>query len=98
MGLPLYESHGLGAVDDAACITTVGQTGKVPTLSALKAGDQPTHCAVCHLLRAVNGSVTPSIVAFIVPAAQTADTRLAFDEIIAAEHSVRSSRAPPQIA
>jgi len=93
----MYESHALAA-DDAACVTIPGATGETPTMAALENGDQPTHCAVCHLLRAVNGSVTPSIVALIVPATQTADTRLALDLIIAAEHSVRSSRAPPQFA
>ena len=94
-GLPLYESHGLGATDDAACVTTVGQTGDVQTVSALQASEQPAHCAVCHLLRAVRGSVTPNIVSLPIPAPQSANARLVADLIIATEHSVRTSRAPP---
>src|SRR5262245_30596170 len=66
-GLPLYESHGLGAADDAACVTTGEKSGH-DVMSAPGADDAPKHCAVCHLLRAVNGSITPGIVALTAPA------------------------------
>jgi hypothetical protein len=94
-GLPLYESHGLGAADDAACLTTVGQTGSDTTVSALESNDQPAHCAVCHLLRAVNGSITPSVVTLTVPAPLSGNVGRHVDPTIAAQYSVRASRAPP---
>jgi hypothetical protein len=95
-GLPLYESHGLVGADDAACITVPGSTGGTPTMAALVDTDQPTHCAVCHLLRAVNGSVAPAIVSFTVPVPQSVNSRLIVDLTFATEQSVRTSRAPPQ--
>jgi hypothetical protein len=94
-GLPVYESHGLGAADDAACVTAVGQKGGDTTVSAIETDDQPAHCAVCHLLRAVNGSITPSVVSLNVPGPLSASTGRLVDLIFAAEHSVRTSRAPP---
>jgi hypothetical protein len=92
--LPLFESHGLGAADDAACVTTVGQRGGA-TMSALESGVQPAHCAVCHLLRAVNGSIAPGIVSLTVPAPLSAISGRPVDPTLAAQYAVRSSRAPP---
>ena len=97
-GLPLYESHGLVGADDAACVTVPGSKGETPTMSALVDSDRPAHCAVCHMLRAVNGSITPAVVSFTVPAPQSVNSRLIVDLTIATEQSVRASRAPPQFA
>ena len=93
-GLPLYESHGLGAADDAACVTAGEKSGR-DVMSAPGADDAPKHCAVCHLLRAVNGSVTPGTVALTVPAELSAASGRPLDLLVATDHSVRASRAPP---
>ena len=94
-GLPLYESHGLGAADDAACLSGVNPRDSRPTMSALETKDQPAHCAVCHLLRAVNGTITPTTVSLAVPEPLQARARRIVDATIAADHSVQTSRAPP---
>ena len=96
-GLPLYESHGLGAADDAACVSALNRQDSKPTLSAPEPEDRPGHCAVCHLLRAVGGATTPSIVALAVPAPLLASARHIVDTTIAADYSVRASRAPPRL-
>jgi hypothetical protein len=92
--LPLYESHALDA-DDAACLAA--GAGKAPQTITTRTTDdrQPTHCAVCHLLRAVSGTVTPSIAAFVIPAASSSAIGRVDGALIAVEESLSSSRAPP---
>jgi hypothetical protein len=92
--VPLFESHGLGAADDAACVTTVGLRGGA-AVSALESGDRTAHCAVCHLLRAVNGSIAPGIISLTVPVPLLAIPGRPVDPTIAAQYAVRASRAPP---
>ncbi|MGH9384077.1 MAG: hypothetical protein ACRD2N_07325 [Vicinamibacterales bacterium] len=94
-GLPLYESHGIGAADDAACLSAGSQQASTAAMSALELDGQPTHCAVCHLLRAVNGTITPSVVSLAIPAPLPASTLRILDTTTAADHSVRACRAPP---
>lgn len=94
-GLPLYESHRFGEPDDAACLTAAGKAGRSQTLTTADSDGQPEHCAVCHLLRAVGGSLTPGIVSLPVPATLSASARPSTDVVRATESSVRASRAPP---
>ena len=96
-GLPLYESHGLIGADDAACLGIGGPgSNATPTLSARVSDDQPpTHCAVCHLLRAVNGTVTPLVASLTVPEASAVNASLVADPTRATPCSIRASRAPP---
>jgi hypothetical protein len=95
--LPFFEAHPLGFDDDTACETVAIPAPSAPVqLTPVDNGDRaPTHCLLCHLMRAMNGAVhvdvarisAPIITAPALPAADLPARSVALSSC--------SSRGPP---
>lgn len=95
--LPLYEAHPLGLADDSACLTAPGRGESTPTkLEAAVAGEgQPSHCYVCHLMRAMSGAVASDEARLVVPLDLTSGQALSDSSAFTAVQAAPSSRGPP---
>ena len=95
--LPLYEAHPLGLADDAACLIAPQQGESTATkVEAAVAGDgQPSHCYVCHLMRAMSGAVASKVARLVAPFEPSTGTFLTDSSPFAAVQAAPSSRGPP---
>ena len=87
----------MGLGDDAACVVTAGwdqpstkQVGAPPTDQG-----QPTHCVLCHLMRAMSGAISSDLAALAAPHVTPALLGLPHDLTLAAALAAPSSRGPP---
>ena len=96
--LPFYEAHPLGLADDAACV--IAERGESPTrVAAAVAGEGlPSHCYVCHLMRAMSGAVASDMTRLVVPFAPSSGPALADCSPFAAVQAAPSSRGPPSLS
>lgn len=95
--LPFYEAHPLGLADDSACLTAPGPSESTPTkVGAGAAGEgQPSHCYVCHLMRAMSGAVASDVARLVVPFEPSSGLSLGDSSPFAAVQAAPSSRGPP---
>jgi len=95
--LPFYEAHPLGLADDSACLTTTaaGASTSAKVEPAVAGEGQPSHCYVCHLMRAMNGAVASDVARLVVPLDPASDLLLADNAMFAAVLAAPSSRGPP---
>lgn len=95
--LPFYEAHPLGLADDAACLIAPGPGQAAPTkLETAVAGEGlPSHCFVCHLMRAMSGAVASDVARLVVPFEPSSGPSLADSSPFAAVQAAPSSRGPP---
>jgi hypothetical protein len=95
--LPFYEAHPLGLADDSACLIAPGPGESTPTkLEAAVAGEGlPSHCYVCHLMRAMSGAVASDVARLVVPFEPSSRPSLADRSAPAAVQAAPSSRGPP---
>lgn len=93
--LPLFEAHPLGQ-DDTACLVIAGAAESSPQkIAAASDQDQPTHCVVCHLMRAMSGSVSAEVTTLAVPFVAVARLHLLNDSPLSVSFAPPSSRGPP---
>ena len=95
--LPFYEAHPLGLADDSACLIATGSGESIPTEvgAAVPGEGQPTHCYVCHLMRAMSGAAPPDVARLIVPFEPWSGPSLADSSALAADQAAPASRGPP---
>ena len=96
--LPFLEAHPLGLQDDAACqiLATSGDDSTATQLDTPRDSEgQPTHCVVCHLMRAMSGAVSSDVTTLAVPFVNNASVRLPNNLTLAATLAAPSSRGPP---
>ena len=95
--LPFYEAHPLGLADDAACVIAPAGGESTPAkLEAAVAGEQrPSHCYVCHLMRAMSGASASEVARLVVPFEPSSHSSLAESFPFAAVLAAPSSRGPP---
>ncbi len=94
--LPLYEAHPLGLADDAACLISPEGGEPAAKVQAAVAGQgQPSHCYVCHLMRAMSGAVASDTTRLVVPFEPSQGPALADSSPFAAVQAAPSSRGPP---
>lgn len=93
--LPLFEAHPLGQ-DDAACLVIAGSAeSSAQKIAAASDQEQPTHCVVCHLMRAMSGSVSADATTVAVPFTGIARLQLLNDSPLTLSFAPPSSRGPP---
>ena len=94
--LPFFEAHPLGQ-DDAACVVSAGSADSSAQAISAPTADQaqPTHCVVCHLMRALGGAVSTDATTLAAPFAAAARHRLFSDSPLAVSFAPPSSRGPP---
>lgn len=94
--LPFSEAHPLGQ-DDAACQVITGSSGSTARQFTTPSADQdqPTHCVVCHLTRAMSGAVSTDLTTLAVPVVAIAQHRSLNDSALTATSAPPSSRGPP---
>jgi hypothetical protein len=95
--LPFAEAHPLGQ-DDTACFTgPIAPGPAVPQVIKKSATDQgqPTHCVICHLMRAMNGAVPSDVAALSAPFLTLARHALLDDSALIVASASPSSRGPP---
>jgi hypothetical protein len=91
--LPFADAHPFGR-DDAACLAVDESTSsKVADASADL--DQPAHCVICHLMRAINGAVPVDVATLAVPVVAIPQPMLATDAALTVAFAPPSSRGPP---
>lgn len=91
--LPFAEAHPFGQ-DDAACLVVNESTSsKVTAASADQ--DQPAHCVICHLMRAMNGAVPVDVTTLAVPVVAIPQPVLSTDASPTVAFAPPSSRGPP---
>ena len=97
--VPFLEAHPLGLQDDAACeILATSNDSAAPQLDAVKDTDgQPTHCVVCHLMRAMSGALSSDVTTLSAPIVAGPNCVLPADPTLAATLAAPSSRGPPAI-
>ena len=94
--LPFYEAHPLGLADDAACVISPAGGDSTTKLEAAVAGEgAPSHCYVCHLMRAMSGAVASAMTRLVVPFEPSSGAALAGNSPLAAVEAAASSRGPP---
>ncbi len=95
--LPFLDAHPLGLQDDAACVVIAVWGGSsAPAVNATPADqEQPAHCVVCHLMRAMSGAVSSEVTTLAVPFVAGANKGLTHDRVLAAALAAPSSRGPP---
>ena len=94
--LPFYEAHPLGLADDAACVISPAGGESATQVQAPVAGEgQPSHCYVCHLMRAMSGAVASDMTRLVVPFEPSSGLALADCFPFAAVQAAPSSRGPP---
>ena len=94
--LPFYEAHPLGLADDAACVISPAGGESTTQVEAAVAGEgQPSHCYVCHLMRAMSGAVASDMTRLVVPFEPSSGPALADCSPFAAVRAAPSSRGPP---
>jgi len=94
--LPFYEAHPLGLADDAACVISAERGDSPAKVEAAVAGKgQPSHCYVCHLMRAMSGAVASDMTRLVVPFEPSSGPALAGCSPFAAFQAAPSSRGPP---
>ena len=94
--LPFYEAHPLGLADDAACLISPERGEPTAKVQAAVAGEgQPSHCYVCHLMRAMSGAVASNMTRLVVPFEPSSGPALADSSPFAAVQAAPSSRGPP---
>ena len=95
--LPFLEAHPLGLQDDAACqVLATPDDSATPQLDAAKdSNSAPTHCIVCHLMRAMSGAVSSDATTLPVPFVAGQACGLPTDNAIATALAAPSSRGPP---
>ena len=95
--LPFYEAHPLGLADDAACLTAPAGGESTPArVGAAVAGEgQPSHCYVCHLMRAMSGAIASDVARLVAPFEPSSGLSLADSSAFAAFQAAPSSRGPP---
>ena len=91
--LPFAEAHPLGQ-DDAACLAF---TQSAPSKVAAASGnqDQPAHCVICHLTRAMSGAVAVDVATLAVPIVATPEPVVSTDAAVTVTFAPPSSRGPP---
>ena len=93
--LPFFEAHPLGQ-DDAACVVIAGAAeSSVQQIAAASDQEPPTHCVVCHLMRAMSGSVSADATTLAVPFVGVARLQLQDDSPLTVSFAPPSSRGPP---
>lgn len=94
--LPFSEAHPLGQ-DDAACVVTAGwdqsETQQIATAPADH--DQPAHCVVCHLTRAMSGAVSADVTTLGAPVAAVVRHQSLDDSAPTVAFAPPASRGPP---
>jgi hypothetical protein len=98
--LPFFEAHPLGLEDDTACETVAIPGPSTPDqLTPVDNGDRaPTHCLLCHLMRAMNGAVHVDVARISAPLVTAANLPAADLPARSVALSSYSSRGPPQFA
>ena len=96
--VPFSEAHAFGQ-DDACVIVGASPNGdsttKVDATSSERG--EPTHCVICHLIRAMNGVVQPDATMIAAPFVSVPLNARLDDSIPTASYSSPSSRGPPSI-
>jgi len=93
--VPFSEVHAFGQ-DDACVVVGASANGASTTVGAASAErNEPTHCVICHLIRAMNGVVQPDATLIAAPFVAVALHARLVDAIPSATHSAISSRGPP---
>ena len=94
--LPFYEAHPLGLADDAACVIAPERNESPSKVEAAVAGaSEPSHCYVCHLMRAMSGAVASDMARLVVPFEPSSGPALAGSAPFASFQAAPSSRGPP---
>ncbi len=97
--LPFYEAHPLGLADDAACVIAAERGASTAKVEAEVAGEgQPSHCYVCHLMRAMRGAVASDMTRLVVALEPSPGPALADSSPFAAVPAAPSSRGPPSLS
>ena len=91
--LPFAEAHPFGQ-DDAACLA-VNQSTPSSVAAPSADQDQPTHCVICHLMRAMNGAVPVNVATLAVPVVAVLQAALSTDAALSFASAPPSSRGPP---
>ena len=93
--LPFSEAHALGQDDNCVVVGTTPNGAATTVSSAPAERGEPTHCVICHLMRAMGGVVQPDAAIIAAPFVAVAHHARLSDAIPTATLSSISSRGPP---
>ena len=98
--LPFFEAHPLGFDDDSACQTVIVSGQQAPDQVSAPASDDrtPAHCMLCHLMRALGGTVTVDVTRISAPLVTAVNLPTANLPARSVALSSCSTRGPPQFA
>jgi hypothetical protein len=91
--VPFAEAHPFGQ-DDAACLA-VNESGPSRVAAASADLDQPAHCVICHLMRAMSGAVPVDVATLAAPVVAIPQPVISTDPALTVAFAPPSSRGPP---